>query len=266
MLANRILTALIIIPLVILAIVFLPLMGFIALSGLVLLYAAWEWTFLMGLKATYQRILYLIILCLMAYLPWVIPTLWILLVAIAVWIVLSIWVIKYPRGAMVWKQHPWIAGLIGILIIFSCWVSLIAIRAGVQGIYDVILLLLIVCCADTGAFFIGRIWGKTKLAPKVSPNKTKEGFYGGFLVALLFAYLFAYIFHLELFHSPMFGLLVIVAVVMSVMGDLLESMAKRIQDIKDSGQILPGHGGLLDRVDSLIAAAPFFALGAWLIR
>lgn len=266
MLASRVITALIIIPLVMIAIITLPLIWFIIFTGLFLLYAAWEWTYLMGVQSLAKRIAYLFILGLFAYVPWLIPTYWILLIGVMLWVFLSIWVMKYPKGQALWKQHRLISGVIGLVMLFCCWVSLIGVRSGEQGIYNLLLLLIIVSSADTGAFFIGKIWGKTKLIEKVSPNKTKAGFYGGVLIALCLAFCFAFIFQLELFFSPLFGLLVLISVVMSVMGDLLESMAKRIQGIKDSGHLLPGHGGLLDRIDSLIAAAPFFALGVGLIR
>lgn len=230
-----------------------------------MLYAAWEWTHLIGIKAWYWRLTYLLVLTALAYAAWLIPIVWILMSAVLLWIFIGIWLIQYPKGVEKWKSYPIIPGVIGIVIIFACWVALIAIRAGEDGAIDLFLLLLIVCSADTGAYFIGKAIGKNKLMPLLSPQKTKEGFYGGLVVALLAAILYGLILKPDIFLSPLYSFLIIATVLLSVVGDLFESMAKRIQGLKDSGKILPGHGGLLDRIDSLLAAAPLFALIVWLI-
>ena len=127
-----------------------------------------------------------------------------------------------------------------------------------------LLMLVIIWGADVGAYFAGKTWGKTKLAPVVSPNKTWEGALGGLVLAVAVGMAVASLLSLELDWLK-FTVFVIVMVVLSVFGDLFESMLKRQANIKDSSNILPGHGGLLDRLDSTLSVAPFFVAGVlWL--
>jgi len=125
----------------------------------------------------------------------------------------------------------------------------------------ILLLLLIVWAADTGAYFAGRRFGNSKLAPQISPGKTRAGLYGGLLLAPLVALLAVHMMPIEKIEALPLILLSLVTALVSVGGDLLISMHKRTSGFKDSGNLLPGHGGVLDRLDSLLAAAPFFALG-----
>jgi phosphatidate cytidylyltransferase len=118
--------------------------------------------------------------------------------------------------------------------------------------------------ADTGAYFVGRAFGKNKLAPKVSPGKTIEGMVGGLLTTSVLIVAVAVYRDLPLIRMVAFIGLSLFTVLASVLGDLVESMVKRQAGVKDSGNIFPGHGGALDRIDSLTAAAPIFALGWWL--
>ena len=120
--------------------------------------------------------------------------------------------------------------------------------------------LLIIWCADTFALFAGKAFGRHKLAPSISPGKTIEGVVGGAIAAVLVALIFAFVF-LPFSQTEImaWSALAFFAALISVVGDLFESRAKRRAGAKDSGRLLPGHGGVLDRVDGLIAAAPFFA-------
>ena len=125
-------------------------------------------------------------------------------------------------------------------------------------------MLLIIWGADVGAYFAGKSLGKTKLAPVVSPNKTWEGAIGGLVLAVIVGVTVASLLSLNLDWFK-FSVFVVIMVVLSVFGDLFESMLKRQADIKDSSNILPGHGGLLDRLDSTLSVAPFFVAGVlWL--
>ncbi len=121
--------------------------------------------------------------------------------------------------------------------------------------------------ADSGAYFVGRKLGKRKLAPEVSPNKSLEGLYGGVITAMIIV-VAVEILYLDLTYAQhlLFLILSVVTVFSSVLGDLFESMIKRRAGIKDSGRILPGHGGVLDRIDSLLAAAPIFAAGVYVLK
>ena len=128
-------------------------------------------------------------------------------------------------------------------------------------------LFLLVWGADSGAYFVGRKFGRKKLAPSVSPNKSVEGLYGGVSVAAIIIVVVAWIYlDLTLIQYLLFIILSVVTVLGSVLGDLFESMIKRRAGIKDSGRVLPGHGGVLDRIDSLLSAAPIFAAGMYLLK
>ena len=128
-------------------------------------------------------------------------------------------------------------------------------------------LFLLVWGADSGAYFVGRKFGKKKLAPNVSPNKSVEGLYGGILTSMVIVVAVASL-YLDMTWPELclFLILSVITVFSSVLGDLFESMIKRRAGIKDSGRILPGHGGVLDRIDSLLAAAPIFATGIYVLK
>ena len=184
--------------------------------------------------------------------------------ACLVWIVLFVFTMTDVLDVL---HNRWVKLLIGIMVIASSGLLVIEFKNIDHGIYWVLGFMAAVFAADIGAYFVGRRFGKTKLAPSVSPGKTVEGFLGGlaFSVALASVLLFNYF-------SPAAAVLLLVAVVVtvvvSVLGDLFESKQKRYAGLKDSSQVLPGHGGVLDRIDSLLSAAPFFAvtlmlLGYW---
>ena len=120
---------------------------------------------------------------------------------------------------------------------------------------------MLVWAADSGAYFSGRAFGKRKLAPKVSPGKSWEGVVGGLITALVLAFVFIHFSGDALVgerNISGFVILSVATVAISVLGDLTESMFKRESGVKDSSQLIPGHGGVLDRIDSLTAAVPFF--------
>lgn len=125
----------------------------------------------------------------------------------------------------------------------------------------------LVWCADSGAYFVGRKFGKRKMSPNVSPNKSVEGLMGGLATGLVVVIGIS-LFKLQLagMELVLFVLLSLVTILASVLGDLFESMLKRRAGVKDSGTILPGHGGVLDRIDSLLSATPIFALGFWAMQ
>lgn len=270
MLKQRVITA-IVLTIFILAMLFgLPATYFSIFIGAVVLIGAWEWSNLSSFGKSWQRLLYVIfiaaILLVTEYLIGLIsasqPALnislikQILVIACAWWAVALLLVQGYPSSAILWG-HPVIRLLMGVLVLIPTWLALVYVRFQPQGAWLVVMIIGIVAAADTGGYFTGRRFGKHKLAQAVSPGKTLEGFAGGLVSNVLLAILIAY-----LSGSSLWLLLAIVVPtsLFSVLGDLLESMVKRHAGVKDSGAILPGHGGILDRVDSITAAAPVFSL------
>jgi phosphatidate cytidylyltransferase len=167
----------------------------------------------------------------------------------------------YRSGAQTDTSYRLVSTLTAIISITTGWFALSWIRLRPDGSWLILLLLLIVWAADTGAYFAGMKFGKRKLAPHISPGKTRAGFAGGLIAGPLVALLAASLMPLAEVDPAGLVLLSILTVLASVGGDLLISLHKRTSGYKDSGNLLPGHGGVLDRLDSLLAAAPFFLLG-----
>ena len=127
-------------------------------------------------------------------------------------------------------------------------------------------MILTIWFADSGAYFAGRALGKNKLIPNVSPGKTWEGVAGAIVVTLIVAVVSLDLLNIPSSHFSIFILITFVTVVYSIVGDLSESIFKRMANIKDSGSLLPGHGGMLDRIDSLMSGFPVFFAGLWLME
>jgi len=259
-LTQRVLTAVVLVALLLAALFMLPEVATIGLLGLFLVVAAWEWSGFLRIDALPWRAAYVVLILVLTavtmsgYPGWLplVPILWLSLVW---WGVAFIWVLRYPTPI-----RRDVGAVCGILVMLPAWVGLVALlRVPGGGPVYVLFALVIVWAADIGAYFIGRRFGQTKLAPEVSPGKTWEGFVGGLLAAGLVAGIGAvWLEWPAAFMVPM-GLCV---AAISVMGDLTVSMFKRSAGLKDSGHLFPGHGGVLDRIDSITAAMPLFALGA----
>ena len=269
MLKQRILTALILAPLVVWGILALPNTAFAAIYGAIILMGAWEWAQLLGWHDAGRRTAHvavhaLLLLALHAYASAAVVSL-ILMAAGAWWLVALVLVILYPTGSGLWRQSAPARFVAGLLVLQPAWLALVTLHQ-TPGPVFVLLLMLLIWGADSGAYFAGRALGRHKLAPRVSPGKSWEGVLGGALSALVIAAVFYH------WQAPQLGLAgflaaVLATIAISIVGDLLESMFKRIVDVKDSGGLLPGHGGVLDRIDSLTAAAPVFViLLGWLSR
>ncbi len=182
--------------------------------------------------------------------------------SIFIWILSIHWVKSYPENDSWYNFSLNFIGFVlvsaAVTAIFSVWDS---------SPWWLMYLFLLVWGADSGAYFVGRKLGKRKLAPHVSPNKSIEGLLGGvFVSAVIIIVVEAVYLDLTIAQHILFLILSIITVFSSVLGDLLESMIKRRAGIKDSGRILPGHGGVLDRIDSLLAAAPVFAVGMYVLK
>lgn len=266
MLKYRILTALVLIPLVLLGIFCLPPVPFAYISGVIFLMAGWEWAGLIGWTSTSKRCLYLAMQALFLILLLSIPTALILWAALASWLVLLYFVLQHEKFAQAWRRFAVVRPALGIWLLGASWYGLNYLQTRPSGAFYVLFLLLFIWGADTGAYFAGRRFGKHKLAPAVSPGKSWEGVLGGSLTSVLVALIGGWFLFTE--HRSAYFCFIVLAFLtslISVLGDLVESLIKRQAGVKDSGNLLPGHGGLLDRIDSLISAAPFFALGVMLL-
>ena len=270
MLKQRVITALILAVIFLAALFGLPSGYFSFFIGAVLLIGAWEWANLSGFPSIWQRLVYsLVLLALLVgtalYLGFegeASPRLKnqairdVLIVGCGWWALALLLVQGYPSSSVLWG-HKALRLIMGILVLIPTWVALVYVRQHDDGAWLVLLLMLVVAVADSGGYFAGRRFGKHKLAPAVSPGKTWEGFAGGFLANCLLALLLSQLLSMSLI---LMLVLIVPASLISVLGDLVESMVKRHAGAKDSGDILPGHGGILDRVDGITAAAPVFAL------
>lgn len=263
MLKQRIITASVLAPIVLCGVFLLPVKGFAVFFALVTLIGAWEWALLSGITTTAYRLLFSGVVLMAVVFGWWLHTAgyqyFVIVPVVAVWFMAFVWVYRYPVEGL-WKQAG-VRILSGVLILAAAWLSMLELKSLEFGNAWLLLILLIVWAADIGAYFSGKRWGKVKLAPQVSPGKTREGMYGGLVAVALTTVVFSWWNNLG-FNSGVFLLLLgLVVGLVSVMGDLFESLLKRHANIKDSGSILPGHGGVLDRIDSVLAAAPFYFLG-----
>lgn len=274
MLKQRVLTALLLIPIALAAIFMLPLWGFAIAIAVVMAMAGREWgAFVMPDVAPVKLVYGISIAIILAGLMLAVPmdTVWqqgqlhplykgLIFVGGAWWLASLALVLSYPKSASFWGQRPMLKSLFGQLTILPCFAAMVALKgwpAGFDGAWLVLSVLLLVWGADTGAYFVGKAIGKTKLIPKVSPGKTREGLAGGMAVcALLCLVAWQIKPEISLIEALILGMVTALA---SALGDLSESMFKRAANIKDSGSLLPGHGGVLDRVDSITAAMPVFA-------
>lgn len=273
---QRIITALILAPLVILAIFKLPLPFFIVVIAAVTLIGFWEWTQFVEAKNRLLALLpsVLVMAITFAFIPFDAFSLnhlsnahYAILIAGSLWwLIASGLAITYPKSAPIWQGSKLCRHLFGMLTLLPFMWSIFMLRAeGITNDYYhgsklVLFVCLLVWAADSGAYFAGKSMGKRKMAPHVSPNKTIEGLIGGLFAALLVGWGAAEWFDIEFANAGVFIAITLSTVVISVLGDLVESMFKRVSGIKDSSNIIPGHGGVLDRIDSLTAAFPVFTL------
>ena len=264
MLKQRIITALILLPIALGGFFLLEGGDFALFIGGVVTLGAWEWARLSGLVAQALRIAYAAVVAGLLMLLHLMPDLapWVLGASVLWWGVATWLVLTYPATSELWASAA-CKLLIGLLILLPAWQGLILLKHWPLGNGLIMSVMVLVWAADIGAYFSGKAFGKRKLAPQVSPGKSWEGVYGG--VALSLAITVAVGVNrgwsvTELLLGVL-GAALVVAV--SVVGDLTESMFKRRAGIKDSSNLLPGHGGVLDRIDSLTAAIPLFAVLLW---
>ncbi|HLS83926.1 MAG TPA: phosphatidate cytidylyltransferase [Arenimonas sp.] len=268
---QRVTTALLLAPLPILALLLLPTPWLAALIAAVLLAGLWEWTAFAGLRDSLPRFGFLAANALLiAALAWgagpsLFPLKLLALLGAFWWLLVLFWVLHPGFASRDTPAAGALKLLAGSLSVVPAWCALVWLHAGELGPRWALLAVVLVWAADSGAYFAGSRFGRRKLAPAVSPNKSWEGVWGGLAACLLLALLAFGLLGLGWRQLPALMLLVLLAGAASVLGDLLESLMKRHAGLKDSGRIIPGHGGLMDRIDSLLAALPVFAVGkAWL--
>ena len=182
---------------------------------------------------------------------------WFVIPPILFWILVMILIRNTPNGVLNLQLKTGYKALIGWFILLSAWMFLSRLRV-LYGTEMTMYFLVLIWLADISAFFVGKKWGSTKLAPEISPGKTVVGMYGALVSGLVCAAILSLIYGFQLMIASDFILLSVLAVLISIYGDLFISVVKRQRGVKDSGSLLPGHGGILDRIDSLIAAIPFF--------
>jgi phosphatidate cytidylyltransferase len=266
---TRIGTAVILIPIMLGGIYLLPVWAFALFMAVIALLGGWEWASLSGFDKPLERSLYLAVLGLSFFVLFFlydahVLSLFTLLALSGVgWIAGFASVVLYPSAKHLWAAR-WRRALMGLFILSSMWGGFVWVVAVDPSRLLITLLLLMIWSADIGAYFVGKKYGKTTLAPAVSPGKSWEGALGGtlFTIVAVFPVL------LIGFDVPswvaldyvLYVLFCVLVVAWSIIGDLVESMVKRERGFKDSGHLLPGHGGIMDRIDSMCAAAPVFAM------
>ena len=258
-LRKRILTAIVLAAILMAIVLFLPPVATLILLTVLVLAGAWEWSAFLRLPSPAIRSAYVVLLALLM------PVLWhvtatpqgreiVLAAAVIWWLVALTWIVFAPQ-----RVTPWLAALAGVLALLPAWLALVRLRFDLpRGAEWMIFTLVLVFAADIGAFFAGRRFGRVRLAPAVSPGKTWEGVLGGAAGGALVA-----IAGSDWFGVPLIAFLplCLAAVAFSIVGDLTESLLKRFAGVKDSGTLFPGHGGVMDRIDSVTGAAPVLLFG-----
>ena len=262
-LRKRVLTAAVLAAAALAILLWLPEWVTVAAMTVMALAGAWEWSAFLLPSAPALRLIYVLLVGVLLLGAWRFCAAaqrldLVLAVAVVWWVIALLWVTFAPR-----RVAPWSAGLAGVLALVPAWLALVRLRLALpHGAQWVVFTLVLVWVADIGAFFCGRRFGRVPLAPLVSPGKTWEGALGGFAVSALVALAGSAWFQVPL---AAFLPLCLAAVGFSIVGDLTESLLKRFAGIKDSGSIFPGHGGVMDRIDSLTGAAPVLMLGLALL-
>ena len=281
-LKQRVITAVILLVALIAATTQLTSFYFSLFTAGVVLVAAWEWAGLISSDKNIAKFPYLASIAAMLvgsfFLLGISPDAqnidafrasFILFLGLLFWLISLFFLAGYPENSSLWNDESKIA-LMGVLVLMPTFAGVVVLKYILPSGYLVLALVILVAAVDVGAYFVGVNFGSRKLAAKLSPKKSWEGVWGGAFVCLLVAALFIWILHLNLQPLSLMQIAALLALSVgitffSVVGDLIESMLKRNCGVKDSGTMLPGHGGVLDRVDGLVAATPLFVLTVMLV-
>lgn len=247
------------------ALVFFPISVFISLIMLVVLVAGWEWADLAKIGSTSGKLFFVLalLLSMLATANYVgvytafdrLLSYQICLSAMGLWAVIFLWLQGYPSSAILWSPRP-VMLVLGIVLLSITWLAISSIISLDNGRFLVLLAMAIIIFADIGGYTVGKSLGRHKLAPTISPGKTWEGLLGGMALQVLLVV--GMVFFFEEVNWLNLCLLVFPVAFASVIGDLFESMLKRHRGVKDSSNLLPGHGGFLDRLDGVMPALPLF--------
>lgn len=272
MLSARVMTAIPLALLLLAFIIYAPPLAFAILLGAIALLGAWEWAALGGWERPLLRVVFtvaLAVLLLAVMAGWIVQPV-IIWLGLLLWLGLLMLVLRRARGMAPQPLPAPVRLAVGLPVLLVAWTALVNIHAGAfGGAFWLIVLFVLVWGADIGAYFAGRRFGQHKLAVLISPGKTWEGVMGGLIAAFVGMGLVSlWGIRIAGYPLPSAGWWLVTGfliVAVSVMGDLFESILKRDAGVKDSGRILPGHGGILDRIDALLPAAPVFylALSGW---
>jgi len=275
MLKQRVITALILAPLFVWCVIALPTTYISLLFAAMITVGATEWMRLMGEPAVIGKYKFIgLIWLLMVLSAWVSQhtmLFYLLLTISALWWCYAVWLLqRYSAHVLQCEAQGEMTQFslsalpaIGVVLLVPTWIAMVVLHS--ISPYWLLLMMVLIWGADTGAYFAGRAFGKRKLAPQVSPGKSWEGVAGAMAMTVVVALVGGVL--LDVSGAALFGLVILslITVAFSIVGDLMESLMKRRVGVKDSGTLLPGHGGVLDRIDSLTAAAPIFALGVSLL-
>jgi phosphatidate cytidylyltransferase len=265
MFKQRFVTALVIALLFASALVFFSATDFISAMAIIVLIAGWEWTHLAKLESTFEKsvfLLGLIATMIVAahyigfygeYTPLIVFQ--ICVATMALWALIFLWLQGYPSSAILWSSRP-VMVILGVVLLTTTWVSLAALTFLENGRFILLLAVTIIVLADVGGYLFGKAFGRHKLAPTISPGKTWEGLFGGMALQILLV--LGLVLNIEITSVLNLCFLIFPVAIFSVIGDLFESMLKRHRGVKDSSNLLPGHGGFLDRLDGVMAALPLF--------
>lgn len=270
MLKQRVLTALVLGPFIIWSILTFSHLALSIEMGLIVMLAGWEWARLAGVNQQLGRVSYALVvvgcLLLVAWLLHANPDVLMPILYIAtIWWIFAIFLIVFSNKKPIETAESFsfstmlIKLLLGMLVLTGAFVSVIGLhRTEAYGATYILILFILIWGADTFAYFTGKAFGKRKLARNVSPGKSWEGVAGGLIATVIVAYIISVYLGLEAHLKWYFVVIAIITVIFSIVGDLIVSLFKRRVGVKDSSQLLPGHGGILDRIDSLLSASPVF--------
>lgn len=275
MLKQRVLTAIVLVPLIMALVLLTSTLVFAILLTVIFLAGLWEWTRMSGLRNRPLRAFLLLGFAIVMALLWpVCRSSWWWIPALAGfgwWLIAALWLRHFGFATTRTNAHILLKLLAGVLVVVPAWCAAVALHGGhvtyvpPHAPWWLVFFATIVIAGDVGAYFAGGRFGVHKLAPAISPGKTWEGVYGALACAAVIGLAGGWVAHAPGWRLPGVILLALITVVFSIIGDLFESLIKRHAGVKDSGAMFPGHGGLFDRMDSIVAALPVFVLGKALL-